>query len=101
MGLLNIFGAGEKQLLAEGIRASGRVTATYECWFIKVNTKPVRMNGMDGAMFPHIITFRYVADGVEYQGRRWLNWNERCPQVGGSVTVCYDEKNPRKYAVIF
>jgi len=100
MNLRNLFGIGEKRILEEGIRVTGQITAVHECWYIKINTKPARMNGMDGAMFPHIITFRYLVDGVEYWGRRWVSWNLRCPAKGSRLTVCCLQERPGRCTVI-
>ena len=34
---------------------NGTVIAVAKQWWLKVNTKPIRMGSMDGAIFPHII----------------------------------------------
>jgi len=98
--MLRMFGVGEKQLLARGEQVRATVTKVHTCWYIKVNTKAVRIGPMDGAAFPHVISFRYLADGVEYTGKRWVSWNLRCPCEGSQVTVCYDRERPERYAVM-
>ncbi len=99
MGLFRMFGAGEKRLLAGGCVTRGTVTKVHTCWYIKVNTKAARLGPLDGAAFPHIISFRYSADGREYTGRRCVSWSVRCPEIGEQITVRYDRERPERYAV--
>ena len=33
----------------------GTVLSVAKQWWLKVNTKPIRMGALDGATFPHII----------------------------------------------
>ena len=37
----------------------GTVVSVKKQWWLKVNTKPVRMHALDGATFPHIIKVSY------------------------------------------
>jgi len=99
MKLLRTFGWGEKKLLAAGLTTVGKVTDVKRCWWLKVNTKPVRVSGLDGAVFPNIIHFTYQVDGVSYQGSRYVGLNPNFPRKGGTLTVCYDEHDPAQYAV--
>ena len=43
----------------------GTVVSVKKQWWLKVNTKPVRMHALDGATFPHIVTVKYTVDGNE------------------------------------
>jgi len=99
MNLLKCLGIGTGNLLRSGKETVGTVTAVKTCYWLKVNTKAVRLGPMDGAKFPHIVYFTYEADGVQYKGSRFYNWNQEAPLKGAGVTVCYDPSNPQKYAV--
>ena len=97
--LLRLFGIGTAKALTGG-RAEGTVTKVETCYWFKVNTKPIRTNSGDGALFPHIIHFTYLVDGLSYTGKRWVMWNKRCPVKEEKITVFYEEEAPEKYAVI-
>ena len=96
---LRMFGIGVTDAIA-GAQTVGVVTRVDRCWWLKVNTKPVRRSMFDGAVFPHIIHFTYTAGGQTYRGKRYVNWNKRCPQKDEKLTVYYEKENPAKYAVI-
>ena len=51
-------------------------------------------------MFPHIILFSYTVGGKTYEGKRYVNWNKRCPVAGEKLTVYFEKNDPAKYAVI-
>lgn len=94
-----MFGIGTRSLLSEGSPVTGKITAVSECWWLKVNTKAVRWSYNDGAVYPHIITFSYCVDGVEYIGRRWLSHTVCAPGVGRSIIVCCDPNQPKRFLV--
>lgn len=96
---LRMFGIGVTNAIA-GEQTEGVVTEVKTCWWLKVNTKPVRRSAIDGALFPHIIHFTYSVGGQVYNGKRYVNWNKRCPVKDERITVCYEQENPEKYAVI-
>ena len=97
--MLRMFGIGVTNAIA-GKKTEGTVTEVKTCWWLKVNTKPVRTHMMDGAVFPHIIHFTYTVGGEAYRGKRYVNWNKRCPETGEKLTVYYEQEAPAKYAVI-
>ena len=97
--MLRIFGIGVSAAIA-GEKTEGLVTDVKTCWWLKVNTKPVRRNMYDGALFPHIIYFTYRVNGQTYTGKRYVNWNKRCPMKGEKITVYYEQDNPENFAVI-
>ena len=99
MNILQLLGFGEEKIFAQNVSVIGHVTAVKKCWWLKVNTKPVRTSMWDGAKFPHIAEFTYEADGKAYTGRRWVSYEDVPPAVGKAVRVYYDSKDPRKYAV--
>ncbi len=74
----------------------GSVVAVSRQWWLKVNTKPIRISGADGAVYPHILKVRYWVDGVEYVKRHWLPAGKPVPAVGTEVTVLYERDNPGK-----
>ena len=75
---------------------TGTVTDARTLWWLKINTKPVRFGGMDGARFPSVIRVRYAVGGQEYTKRTFVSAALRCPQKGESVTVQYRPDRPEK-----
>ena len=88
-----------KKLLESGTTVPGVITDVKRCWWLKVNSKPVRTTAMDGATFPHIITYAYAVDGKAYKGKYFISPSEQAPSVGQSATVYYDQLNPQKATV--
>ncbi len=76
--------------------AIGTVITVKKQWWLKVNTKPIRLHALDGATFPYIIKVSYVADGREYTKRKWIRAGAPVPHVGSLVKVIYSESNPQK-----
>ena len=76
------------------------VISVQKQWWLKINTKAVRMGPMDGAEFPHVIKVRYTVDGVDYFKRKWIGAGDRAPDVGTKQTVIYCEGNPKKAKII-
>ena len=79
----------------------GTVISVKTQWWLKVNTKPVRMHAMDGATFPHIIKVRYSVDGTEYDKRKWIGAGRPVPVVGSSVTVFYRSEKPQQAQIFW
>ena len=88
-----------RKIISEPFKTTGKVASVKKCWWLKVNTKPVRTHALDGAAFPHVIYFLYTVDGVEYKGSRFISCLSPCPRAGEKITVYYDKSNPQKYAV--
>ena len=86
-------------IISENHQTTGTVTSVKTCWWIKINTKAVRLHGLDGAKFPHIIYFTYHVNGTAYQGCSCISYYSRCPGVGEAITVFYGINDPAKYAV--
>lgn len=78
------------------IRTKGTVVSVKKQWWLKVNTKAVRRNALDGAIFPHIIKVKYVVDGKAFTKRKWIGASVTPPQLDEKVTVVYQEDNPKK-----
>ena len=72
----------------------GTVLSVRKQWWLKVNTKPIRMGASDGARFPHVVKIRYTVDGNEMIKRKWIGAYLTPPQVNASVTVIYREDKP-------
>ena len=78
-------------------RTVGTVLSVRRQWWLKVNTKSFRIGPLDGAVFPHIVTVKYTANGEEIVKRKWLGAGIRCPEVNERVTVIYQEEKPTKF----
>ena len=98
MNVFRLFGVGDNNIRAAGCSVPGTITAVSRCWWLKVNTKPVRRFSGDGAVYPSIITFAYQVDNIPYQGKRYIPHRYRVPQTGETIDVSYDPANPKKYA---
>ena len=89
MSLCTLLGLGHKKLTATGVQTTGTVTEIKTCWWLKINTKPVRAHMWDGALFPHRVNYRYTVDGKEYQGKRIISPYAACPKKGDALIVFY------------
>ena len=79
---------------------TGTVVSAARQWWLKVNTKPVRMGALDGATFPHVIRVAYTVDGKEYQKRKWIHAGGFVLLVGSGVKVTYCAENPKKAKIM-
>ena len=76
---------------------TGEVVAVSKQWWLKVNTKPVRMGGpLDGAAFPHIVKVKYTVDDQAYFKRKWIGAGCSVPTAGSSAGIIYDADKPSK-----
>lgn len=78
----------------------GVITKVSRQWYIKVNTKPARGMGTDGAKYPHVISIKYSVNGREYIKRKWLDAYQPVPRVGDSVRIVYLKDKPSKARVL-
>ena len=78
----------------------GTVLSVAKQWWLKVNTRPIRMGTLDGATFPHIIKVQYVVDGNTYIKRKWIGAGKEVPAVGSKVTVLYSSDKPSKAKIL-
>ena len=81
-------------------QTTGTVASVAKQWWLKVNTKPMRMGALAGATFPHIIKVQYVVDGKTYTKRKWIGARKEVPAVGSNVTVHYCSNKPTKAKII-
>lgn len=79
---------------------TGTVISVKKQWWLKVNTKPIRMHALDGATFPHIIKIQYTVDGKDYIKRKWIGAGRPVPAVGKTVSVLYSESKPTRAKVL-
>ena len=82
------------------MEVKGTVISASKQWWLKVNSKPIRMGTMDGATFPYIIKIQYNVDGTDYIKRQWIGAGEPVPEAGSSVRLSYDESKPSKAKVL-
>lgn len=104
--ILNLTGAAiGYSIFSKGVvcmekEATGTVVSVARQWWLKINTKPVRMHALDGAFFPHIAKVRYAADGKDYYKRKWIPAGNPVPVTGSTMTVLYCAENPKKAKVL-
>ncbi len=79
----------------------GMVIKAHKCWWIKINTKPVRAHAWDGAQFPHIITIQYEVNGQSYTKKKFLHYDIPCPTINSNIDVYYQKEKPSKCIVKF
>lgn len=99
LGILRQFGVGKKRTLTQKQVTCGVVQSVKKCWWLKVNQKPVRAHSLDGAAFPHRISFRYAVGEREYTASAYVSWNKRCPSPGETLVVYYDGERPERCAL--
>lgn len=79
---------------------TGTVILVAKQWWLKVNTKPIRMHSMDGAIFPHIIKVQYTVNEKTYFKRKWISAGCPVPEVGSTLTVLYHPEKPDKAKIL-
>ena len=82
-------------------QTTGTVISVKKQWWLKVNTKPIRMDMLDGATFPHIIKVQYEVGSIPYTKRKWIGAGRPVPALGAALTVCYCRDNPKKAKVLW
>ncbi len=78
----------------------GIVISTSRQWWFKVNTKPIRMETMDGAIFPYVIKIQYTVNGTDYIKRQWISAGKQVPAIGSSVKLIYNADKPSKARIL-
>ena len=82
-------------------KTTGIVLSVQKQWWMKVNTKSIRIGWLDGATFPHIVKVKYTVGGSEMIKRKWLGAHVTPPRVNESVTVIYRADKPTKFRLEF
>ena len=78
----------------------GTVLSVAKQWWLKVNTKPIRMGPLDGATFPHNIKVQYTVGGDTYTKRKWIGAGKPVPAVGSKLIVLYCADKPSKAKIL-
>lgn len=81
-------------------KTTGTIISVAKQWWLKVNTKPIRMGALDGATFPHIIKVQYVVGGNTYTKRKWIGADKPVPTIGSKLTVLYCAEKPGKAKIL-
>ena len=81
------------------IKTIGKVIKVHKCWYMKVNKKPVRLNGLGGALFPHLMTVSYSVNGKKYKKTKYIGLRENLIGIFGTVNVYYDKDKPSRCAI--
>lgn len=91
--------AKQERLIWEKEKTTGTVVSAKLCWWLKINTRPVRAHALDGAAFPQIIKIRYSVNGHEYVKRKFLRPTRAPLSAGTTVKVFYQESNPKEFRI--
>ena len=73
-------------------RTEGTVLSVKKQWWLKVNTKAVRLGPLDGARFPHIVTVEYMACKEKIKNILPNIELVRLIHVASDGTICTDYK---------
>ncbi len=57
----------------------GTVVSAARQWWLKINTKPVRLHAMDGATFPYILKVQYEVSGKPIKSASGYRPVSLCP----------------------
>ncbi len=79
---------------------TGKVISVKKQMWFKVNSKPLRTVGADGALFPHIIKVEYSVNGKLFKKSKWIPATSYVPSAGESVRIVYDENSPRRAKIL-
>lgn len=77
-------------------RTNGKIEKVTKCWWIKVNKKPVRINALEDALFPYLMTVSYTVNGKKYKKTRYIGLREGLIGICGTVNVYYDKSKPSR-----
>ncbi len=81
-------------------QTTGTVISVTKQWWFKINTKPTRAIGTQGAIYPYVIKVSYSVDGKEYTKRKWIKADQSVPRVGSNVSVIYRSDKPSKAKIL-
>ena len=81
------------------IRTTGKILKVHKCWWLKVNKSPVRLNGVDGALFPHLMTVSCSVNGKKYKKTKFIGLRENLIGIFGTVNVFYDKDKPSRCTI--
>ncbi len=89
----------KEDIISQNNCTLGKIERVTKCWWIKVNSKPVRMNSLDGALFPYLMTFTYSVNGKKYKKTKYIGLRENLIGIFGTVDVFYDKDKPSRCAI--
>ena len=81
------------------IRTTGKILKVHKCWWLKVNKSPVRINGLDGTLFPYLMTVSYSVNGKKYKKTKFIGLRENLIGIFGTVDVFYDKDKPSRCTI--
>ena len=90
----------EKEVKCMEKEVIGTVISVKRQWWLKVNTKTIRMHALDGATFPYIIKVKYTVNGKDYIKKKWIGPGYPVPNVGSSLMVTYCVEKPTKAKIL-
>ena len=99
MNILSTFGLSKGRTSACREIVNGCVTKVTVCYWLKINTKPIRSSAWDGSIYPHMVHFQYTVNGQSYSGKRYWPWRLSPPAVGDVIPDFYDPENAEKWAI--
>jgi len=88
-----------EEIIKQNNLTKGKIEKVTKCWWIKVNTKPVRMSGLDGALFPYLMKVSYTVNGKKYKKMKYIGLRKDLIGIFGTVSVYYDKDKPAKCAI--
>lgn len=89
----------KKDIILQNNCTQGKIEKVSKWWWLKVNSKAIRMNGLDGALFPHLITFTYFVNGKKYKKTKYIGLRENLIGIFGTVDVFYDKDKPSRCVI--
>ena len=81
------------------IKTTGKILKVHKCWWLKVNKSPVRINDLDRALFPHLMTVSYSVNGKKYKKTKFIGLRENLIGIFGTVDVFYDKDKPSRCTI--
>lgn len=96
MHIPSFFGFGAGRIIALDAQAEAVVTDVKTCWWLRVNTAPIRTAA--GSRYPHIVYFTYSVDDRSYSACRFMSWLNNPPVAGQKFRLFYDPSAPEKFA---
>ena len=81
------------------IKTTGKILKVHKCWWLKVNKSPVRINGLDGTLFPYLMTVSYSVNGKKYKKTKFIGLRENLIGIFGTVDVFYDKDKPSRCTI--
>ena len=81
------------------IKTTGEILKVHKCWWLKVNKSPVRINGLDGTLFPYLMTVSYSVNGKKYKKTKFIGLRENLIGIFETVDVFYDKDKPSRCAI--